>query len=685
MFNKILIANRGEIACRIIRTAQRLGVDTVAVYSDADKHAMHVQMATTAVHIGHSPVNESYLVGEKIINAAKVSGAQAIHPGYGFLSENPDFVDAVEAAGFVFIGPSADAIRAMGLKDAAKQRMADAGVPVVPGYHGAEQDPDFLQKEANKIGYPLLVKARSGGGGKGMRLVTNEAEFKDQLASAAREAQAAFGDPVVLLEKFIESPRHIEVQVFGDATGEVVHLFERDCSLQRRHQKVIEEAPAPGMSESVRHAMTTAAITAAKTIGYTSAGTIEFIVDGQGALKEDGFWFMEMNTRLQVEHPVTEAITGYDLVEWQLRVAAGEPIPVSQSQIKIQGHSVEARLYAEDPAADFLPVSGQLHHVSFPEHARIDTGVRTADAITPFYDPMIAKVTTHGADRAAALQAMAAALSKTHIAGTQTNLDFLSALIQQPDFQAGTMDTGLIEEHLDSLLIDSAVTPVERLLACLVLSGYASNSCSVVKENVQNNWQTGWRLWGNTSQRVTLMNADELNTHRFLVSGNSTVQFFESEHDLDEEQDNRPTAEVQLHAITGEAIQFQLNAQMRVANYVEWDVPATGERAVSIKLGNRSRTFTAPNPLNTLGESSANAHTVVAPMTGVIRLVHQAVGATITEGTPLVVLEAMKMETTLIAPRDGRIEAVFCKNGDSVSDGDVLIRLEEASDDNATT
>ena len=413
MFRKILIANRGEIAVRVMRTARRMGVQTVAVYSDADAKALHVGMADEAVHIGPSPVGESYLRGERIIAAALSSGAEAIHPGYGFLSENPDFVDQVVAAGLVFIGPSAASIRAMGLKDAAKVLMEKAGVPVVPGYHGEGQGQELLAAKAREIGYPVLIKARAGGGGKGMRRVDHPDDFADALAGARREAKSAFGDDHVLIEKYVEKPRHIEVQVFGDNFGKAVHLFERDCSAQRRHQKVIEEAPAPGMTGEMRSAMTGAAVTAARAIGYSGAGTIEFIVDASAGLSPDRFWFMEMNTRLQVEHPVTEMISGVDLVEWQLRVAAGEPLPKTQEEIRLDGHAFEARLYAEDATKGFLPATGTLHHLKFPETAlrrerelRVETGVRAGDSISPYYDPMIAKLVSHGPDRASALAAL---------------------------------------------------------------------------------------------------------------------------------------------------------------------------------------------------------------------------------------------------------------------------------------
>ncbi|MDG1973159.1 MAG: biotin carboxylase N-terminal domain-containing protein, partial [Paracoccaceae bacterium] len=437
MFKKILIANRGEIACRVMRTAHRMGVATVAVYSDADAKSLHVEMADEAIRIGPAPVSESYLKADRIIEAAKSTGADAIHPGFGFLSENPDFVEAVEAAGLTFIGPSASAIRAMGLKDAAKKLMEKAGVPVVPGYHGEEQDPDFLAKQADEIGYPVLIKARAGGGGKGMRRVDDPAEFAASLISASREAEASFGDGACLIEKYILSPRHIEIQVFGDDHGNAVHLFERDCSLQRRHQKVIEEAPAPDMTDEVREAMGEAAVKAAKAISYSGAGTIEFIVDGANGLRTNGFWFMEMNTRLQVEHPVTEEITGVDLVEWQLRVAAGAPLPTKQEDLSINGWAFEARIYAEDAANNFLPATGRLSHLRFPDNARIETGVRAGDEITPFYDPMIAKLIVHADTRAEALRRLHAALVATQAAGSVTSLEFLARLASHEGFAAG--------------------------------------------------------------------------------------------------------------------------------------------------------------------------------------------------------------------------------------------------------
>ena len=453
MIKKILIANRGEIACRVIRTARELGIETVAVFSDADRNAMHVELADQAVHIGAAPVGESYLLGDRIIDAAKRTGADAIHPGYGFLSENPDFVDAVAKAGLIFIGPSADAIRAMGLKDKAKAMMEKAGVPVVPGYHGDEQDADFLAKQADKIGYPVLIKARAGGGGKGMRLVEKPDDFADAFASAQREAQSSFGDPACLIEKFIQNPRHIEMQVMGDAHGNVIHLFERDCSMQRRHQKVIEEAPAPDMPDDVRQAMGAAAVAAAKAVNYQGAGTVEFIVDGSGPLRPDGFWFMEMNTRLQVEHPVTELVTGFDLVAEQLRVAAGDGLSAVQADIPQTGHSIELRICAEDATADFRPAIGNILLLDEPqgEGVRVDSGILDGGKVTTDFDPMLSKLIVHGPNRAQAIARARSAVQNYVILGLTTNTGYLDAILAHPDFASGDVSTGFLAEQSETL------------------------------------------------------------------------------------------------------------------------------------------------------------------------------------------------------------------------------------------
>ena len=465
MFKSVLIANRGEIACRIARTARRLGLRTVAVYSDADAGALHVRLCDEAHPIGPAPAAESYLRIDKLIAAARAARADCIHPGYGFLSENADFAQACLDAGIAFVGPPPAAIRAMGLKSSAKALMEKAGVPVVPGYHGDRQEPKFLKEKAYEIGYPVLIKASAGGGGKGMRRVDRHAEFETALAAAQREAKAAFGDERVLIEKYVNAPRHIEMQIFADRHGNAIHLNERDCSLQRRHQKVIEEAPAPGMSAALRAAMGAAAVAAAKAVGYEGAGTIEFIADGSGGLKAGRFWFMEMNTRLQVEHPVTEAVTGLDLVEWQFRIAAGEKLPLAQDEVPLSGHAVEARLYAEDPERGFLPSTGKLLALQFPqdEGLRIDTGVEAGSEVTPFYDPMIAKLIAHGASRDEALDRLGAALDNTIVIGPRSNAGFLAALCRAEGFRKGDFDTGFIDRHLGAL--GAVPQPLDRAAA----------------------------------------------------------------------------------------------------------------------------------------------------------------------------------------------------------------------------
>lgn len=654
MFNKILIANRGEIACRIIDTAKRRGVATVAVFSDADANALHVKRADEAIHIGGSAVTESYLVAQSIIDAALKTGAQAIHPGYGFLSENPEFVDAVVASGLTFIGPSASAIRAMGLKDAAKTLMQKANVPVVPGYHGENQDPDFLQQQADDIGYPVLIKARAGGGGKGMRLVTASEEFKSALDSAAREGANAFGDAAVLIEKYIQSPRHIEVQIFGDSFGNVVHLFERDCSLQRRHQKVIEEAPAPDMSETVRQAMTDAAIKAAKAIDYQGAGTIEFIVDGSGELRTDGFWFMEMNTRLQVEHPVTEAITGIDLVEWQLRVASGEPVPKAQATIAINGHAFEARLYAEDVAMGFLPATGIIEHLAFGD-ARIDSGVMAGDEISPFYDPMIAKLTTHGATRKQALSSLRQALQKTHVAGLTTNAAFLHALASHAGFIAGQVDTGLIERDIDKLLATDVHTDLPMAIAALALRKPADKT------------QTpALRLWGNASERVLLSDSDnQLVELRVNYLDNGLIQVVLPES----------TVEFEQIEFTDGSIEILTQGHLMSIPCI---VTSSHEgQIVSVMHNGFSYRYVCSDPLIASANNDNHADDVRAPMTGVVRAILVASGDEVSAGQDLLVLEAMKMEHTLVSPRDGKVASVDCVSEAQVSDGAILLKLEE--------
>jgi 3-methylcrotonyl-CoA carboxylase alpha subunit len=633
MFSKILIANRGEIACRIIRTARAMGVRTVAVYSDADADALHVRQADQAVRLGPAPVADSYLRGDLIVRTALDTGAQAIHPGYGFLSENPDFVDQVTQAGLVFIGPNAAAIRAMGLKDAAKALMVKAGVPVVPGYHGADQDAAQLASEAAKIGYPVLIKAVAGGGGKGMRLVEKPAEFAESLASAQAEARNAFGNPAVLIEKYITTPRHIEVQVFGDGT-DAVHLFERDCSLQRRHQKVIEEAPAPGMTAELRAAMGQAAVTAAKAIGYAGAGTIEFIVDGAGGLRPDGFWFMEMNTRLQVEHPVTEAITGVDLVAWQLRVAAGEPLPLRQDQLAITGHAFEARLYAEDVPAGFLPATGRLDHLAFPHGARIDSGVVAGSEIAPWYDPMIAKITVQGPDRASALRKLQAALDATEVAGSVTNLDFLRLLARDADFVAGVVDTGLIARGQGRLC--AAPVPDARMIAV----------AAVVAADIAQGPLVGFTLWQPLVRRIVLARGDAVHEVSLQLLGPDHV----------------------IADVAGVQIPLHRHG-------AGWGLRALrhGMRQVSV-FGAQTVTFTIVDPLDR-GCASAGGDVVLAPMPGLVREVAVQEGDSVAQGARLIVLEAMKMEHVLRAPRDGVVASVSVAPGDQVAAGDLMVAL----------
>jgi 3-methylcrotonyl-CoA carboxylase alpha subunit len=638
MFRRILIANRGEIACRVIETCRRLGVQTVAVFSDADRDARHLAMADEAVHIGGPAPAESYLRGEAIVAAARAAGAEAIHPGYGFLSENPDFVEMVGAAGLVFIGPSAAAIRAMGLKDAAKALMERAGVPVVPGYHGESQDPEHLAGAAEAIGYPVLIKAVAGGGGKGMRKVLAPEGFAAALAAAQGEALTAFGNPAVLIEKFVEKPRHIEVQVFGDGTR-AVYLHERDCSLQRRHQKVIEEAPAPGMTEEMRAAMGRAAVRAAEAIGYSGAGTVEFIVDASDGLRPDRFWFMEMNTRLQVEHPVTEAITGMDLVEWQLRVAAGGSLPMRQEEIPLRGHAFEARLYAEDAAKGFLPATGRLSHLRFPEGVRADTGVRAGDAISPWYDPMIAKIIVHGADRAEALNRLVRALAATEVAGTVTNLAFLGRLARHPRFLAGDVDTGLIEHDQAALTGPEEPPAGVTVLAALAAAGVGGEDAL-----------EGFAPW--TPLRCTVALGDRTATIESRGAGRFIVAIGGGRHAAERRADG-----------------WWIDGAKAPGRAVR--LPG----AVAVFAG-RPWEFALPDPLERRAAAGAGGDVVEAPMPGVVKAVFVAAGEAVAAGARLAVLEAMKMEHTLAAPRDGVVAEVLAAPGAQVEAGAALVRLE---------
>ena len=645
MFNTILIANRGEIACRVMETAQKMGVRCVAVYSDADAGAKHVALADAAVHIGGPAPKDSYLKGDVLIRAALKSGAQAIHPGYGFLSENPDFVEAVEAAGLTFIGPSADAIRAMGLKDAAKALMEEAGVPVVPGYHGSNQDDEHLAGAADTIGYPVLIKAVAGGGGKGMRRVETAAGFAEALDSARGEARTAFGNDDVLVEKYVAKPRHIEVQVFGDGTH-ALHLFERDCSLQRRHQKVIEEAPAPGMTPEMRAAMGQAAVCAAEAIGYKGAGTVEFIVDARDGLRADRFYFMEMNTRLQVEHPVTEAITGVDLVEWQLRVAFGEALPCAQDDLSITGHAFEARIYAEDVPKGFLPATGTLTHLTFPEGVRADSGVRAGDTISPWYDPMIAKVTVHGLTRGAALAQLERALRWTDVSGLVTNVSFLAALAAQPEFVAGDMDTCLIDRELDTLTPAPVACTKARSLAALTALGVVDGIGA----------SGGFSLWAPLTHAVILTHQGEEITARVTALGPDAFEV-----DLGEV----------IHQVDRRGGLWWVDDTKVLARLVRYGTDVT------VFWGNGYR-FEVVDPLDRAAGAAGDGNLIEAPMPGLVKMVYAAAGQTVAEGDRLAVLEAMKMEHSLLAARDGVVAEVLVEAGAQVEAGAALVRLEDA-------
>jgi 3-methylcrotonyl-CoA carboxylase alpha subunit len=666
MFDKILIANRGEIACRIARTARRMGIRSVAVYSDADAGALHVAACDEAYRLGLAPPRESYLQANRIIAIAKQSSAQAIHPGYGFLSENADFAAAVEAAGLKFIGPPAAAISAMGSKSESKRIVGKAGVPIVPGYHAADQDDALLAGEADRIGYPVLIKASAGGGGKGMRIVERRQEFAAALSSARREAKSAFGDDAMLLEKYLTEPRHIEIQVFADTRGQCVHLFERDCSVQRRHQKVLEEAPAPGMTRERRAEMGAAAVAAAKAIGYVGAGTVEFIVDNRGA-----FHFMEMNTRLQVEHPVTEMITGLDLVEWQLRVAAGEALPLTQDGLEIHGHAIEARIYAEDPGREFLPSIGRIVYLRAPAESarvRIDTGVRAGDEISRYYDPMIAKLVVWGEDRAEALRQMRRSLAECEVVGVATNVAFLQRLVAHDAFASGHVDTGLIARHREALL-PPARPPSAHALALAALAEYV-RMAQVVSERA-----------ATSGDRYSPWNA--LDTWWLNSSNHAIVLSFAAEG---ESYDIRLSARDDGFAVRALGREFVAQAAetpdgIRVA-LDDWTVLAN-----VVALGDERHVFfsglaqrlTLIDRLAHADEEQAHAGHLTAPMSGTIVAVHVKLGEAVERGTPLLVLEAMKMEHTIAAPAPGKVSAIHFRTGDQVSEGADLIDVDDAN------
>jgi 3-methylcrotonyl-CoA carboxylase alpha subunit len=643
MFRTLLIANRGEIACRVARTAHRLGIETIAVYSEADANALHVQAADRAYPIGPAPARGSYLDIDSIIATAKAAGAEAIHPGYGFLSENPAFADVCAAAGIVFVGPPPSAMRAMGSKSAAKALMETSGVPLLPGYHGDRQDADFLAAQAERIGFPVVIKAVSGGGGRGMRVVTSAGDFAASLSSARQEAASAFGDDRVLIERYLTRPRHIEVQVFADSHGNTVHLFERDCSAQRRHQKVLEEAPAPGLSQQQRDAMGKAAVAAARAVGYTNAGTVEFVAD------ENGFFFLEMNTRLQVEHPVTEMITGFDLVEWQLRVAAGEPLPVTQSAVTITGHAIEARIYAEDPARDYAPSIGRLSLFRTPSDVRVDTGFATGDTVSIHYDAMLAKVICHGPTRDAALRRMRQALADCTVAGVASNLDLLHRIAAHPDFIAGGIDTGFIAREAGTLLAAQAEPPA-GILAIAALAVLTDEAPAAVADP----WDARDLWWLNTAPERVLAFAE----------GPVTVVR------------EGPAWRLRTAGATFAGRAGRLpDGRLRVALDGAWRTVAAeiDQPVVTLRVAGLTWRLTLPDPLAAGEETEDAGDRLVAPIPGLVTQVSAAVGDKVTRGQVLVVLEAMKTVFRLTAPADTVVAAVCCSVGEMVQEAQLLI------------
>jgi len=672
MFDKILIANRGEIACRVAATARRLGIRTVAVYSDVDAQSLHVAVCDEAIRIGAAAPRASYLNGAAILDAAKRAGAQAIHPGYGFLSENETFAADCARAGVVFIGPPPAAIAAMGSKSAAKTIMARAGVPVVPGYHDDDQDPALLAREAARIGFPVLIKATAGGGGKGMKVAASAAEFASALASAQREAKASFGDDRMLVERYLRAPRHIEIQVFADTHGNVVHLFERDCSVQRRHQKVLEEAPAPGMDAERRRAMGDAATAAAKAIGYVGAGTVEFIAEQDGT-----FYFMEMNTRLQVEHPVTEMITGLDLVEWQLRVAAGEPLPAAQSALAIHGHAIEARIYAEDPDRGFLPSIGRISHWRMPvagNGVRVDTGFREGDDVSPFYDPLLAKVIAWGEDRVRARAALLRALDQCEVTGVTTNVAFLERVVAHHAFASGRLDTGLIDTHRDALLAPASAAP-DRAWIAAALSEYQAIECAARASSAgaadpYSPWHAADAWWnGTATHRIAITLAD--------ASGQRTVS-------VKPNDDGSVTLGGDVEARTVRADTRDGRLFVAAQRGGAPDVEASFAASV-VRDGNVLHVFSPAararlsrvDPLAHADDEAGHPGHLAAPMSGTVVAVMVKPGDSVEKGAPLVVLEAMKMEHTIAAPAAGVVVAVNYGVGDRVAEGADLVDVED--------
>ncbi len=665
MFNKILIANRGEIACRVARTCRQLGIKTVAIFSDADRDALHVQTCDEAVYVGGSAPRDSYLLGDKIIQIALASGAQAIHPGYGFLSENADFALACEKAGLVFIGPPASAIYAMGSKSAAKTLMESADVPLVPGYHGDNQDPEFLHAQADSIGYPVLLKASAGGGGKGMRIIESSTGFLAALESCKREAQSSFGDQKVLVEKYLSRPRHIEIQVFADQHGNCVYLFDRDCSVQRRHQKVLEEAPAPRVSPEIKRAMGEAAVNAAKKVGYQGAGTVEFIAEADQQGNAGQFFFMEMNTRLQVEHPVTEMITGQDLVEWQLRVAVGERLPLLQDQIQIHGHAMEARIYAENPENNFLPSTGVLLAMNMPAQQagsiRIDTGVRVGDVISPFYDPMIAKLIVWGSERKTAVSKMRTALDDTHIMGLSTNVAFLGRLLRCDAFVSANLDTGLIAKNERALL--GGETSVELTDLAFLLA----QRLALDEEKAQFAGRESNSPW--MSQDAWRMNKVCTRPFAFTLDGCADVHTFEYCY-----SDQTITYADQLAKFSyqkrGHAIQLVLEGVQSNASVKSHPLHTN---IFHLFRNGQHQVWSYQDPLEMVYAEEASAGKLTAPMPGKVIAIHVTPGMQVKVGDPLLVVEAMKMEHTITAPFDGEVFEINYAQGEQVNEGDQLI------------
>ena len=664
MFTKILIANRGEIACRVIKTARRMGIRTVAVYSEADANARHVRLADEAVLLGPAAARESYLVADKIIDACKRTGAQAVHPGYGFLSENEDFAEALAANGITFIGPPASAIRAMGSKSEAKKLMGAAAVPLTPGYHGDDQTPELLHKEADGIGYPVLIKAAAGGGGKGMRLVEKSADFPDALASCKREAISSFGDDHVLIEKYITKPRHIEIQVFADTLGNCVYLFERDCSVQRRHQKVLEEAPAPGMPEERRRQMGEAAVAAAKAVGYVGAGTVEFI-----AMQDGTFYFMEMNTRLQVEHPVTEMITGQDLVEWQLRVAAGQPLPLRQEQLAIRGHALEARIYAEDANKGFLPATGKLIRLAPPTESinvRVDTGVEEGDEITPFYDPMIAKLIVWDETRDGALARMRKALADYQVAGLTTNIDFLSRLVACPAFAGADLDTGLIERQKEFLFPEAQAIPRDALLVATVGELlWEQHEAKLAAKNSGDPWspwhaRDGWRMNLSSARTISFRDGEALVDAHVRYQGDQWQITLAGQSTL-----------ARGKKLEGDRFAVELDDRRLMASVVAVDDKR------SVFLQGSTYTLLRDDPLHRVDAGDSHGGGLTAPMPGKVVALLAQPGQAVEKGTPLLILEAMKMEHTITAPASGVVKAFCYAAGEQVSDGAPLVEFEQ--------